>query len=292
MNVSNGTAVITVDVEEWFNLLEVDSAPAKQTWHLLEGRVESCFRKIMRQCERHGVRMTCFFLGWVAERYPHLVREAAEAGHEIASHGYAHDIVFEIGRAQFAADIRRSKGLLEDIAGVPVLGYRAPGFSCIEKTPWFFEELAQAGFGYDSSVFPMRRSHGGWSGAEVAPHTVDTPAGRLVEFPLSTVTVLGQRWCMFGGGYLRLFPKHLIRFMAKRVVAEGRPLVTYIHPREVDPSHPRLPMGWKRSFQSYVGLASVTTKMDCLMDSFSCLRLCDLLPSLSDGNLGSAGNPR
>lgn len=290
MSTPIASAVLSVDVEEWFNLLEIDSVPEIAMWDLLEDRVEQSFHTIMRLCDRHGVHMTCFFLGWVAEHYPDLVREASDRGHEIASHGYAHELVYRMGRAKFAADIRRSKAFLKNVAGVRVLGYRAPGFSCIERTPWFFNELAEAGFVYDSSIFPAHHGHGGLPGAPIAPHAVKTSSGTLAEFPVSTVNIVGQRLCMFGGGYLRLFPEKLIRRMGKRVLSEGRPLVLYLHPREVDPDHPRLAMGWMRRFKSYVGLVHMAQKLKSLLSAFSYSRFCDLLPLVFAGDADTSAN--
>ena len=156
--------------------------------------------------------------------------------------------------------------LLEDISGVEVAGYRAPGFSTTEETPWFFDALAEAGYQYDSSVFPAPRGHGGMRQGRRDPHRVSE--SQLLEVPITVADLLGKPTCFFGGGYLRLFPYWLIHKMAHQVLGEGRPVVFYIHPREIDPSHPRLPMGRKRQFKSYVNLKTTETKVRRILQDF------------------------
>ncbi len=257
--------ILSVDVEEWFHILEIEGAPPIESWMTLESRVERNFERLLERFAAHDVSVTCFFLGWVAERFPHLVRRAAEAGHEIASHGFAHQLVYTQTPDEFRQDVERSRLLLEDLSGTSVAGYRAPGFSITEETPWAFEQLVRAGYRYDSSLFPASRGHGGFAGAQRAPHTIETPAGPLIEFPISVARVLGKRLCFFGGGYLRFFPLPLIRSMTRQVNREGLPVIYYVHPREIDPDHPRLPMSRVRHFKSYVNLSSTMNKLDSLM---------------------------
>ena len=214
------------------------------------------------------MQVTCFFLGWIGERFPHLVKEAAARGHEIASHGYGHQLVFKQTRDQFHDDVRKARLLLEDIAGAPVLGYRAPGFSTTDETPWFFDALVKAGYQYDSSLFPAARGHGGVRDGRRDPHRIGEDDG-IIELPISVADMMGKRICFFGGGYLRLFPYWLIRKKAQEVLAEGRPVVFYIHPREIDPKHPRLPMSRKRTFKSYVNLDSTEWKVRQRSQGFS-----------------------
>ena len=260
--------IFSVDVEDWFHILALPKAPDMAEWASLPGFVERNFRQLLALFAENGVHVTCFFLGWVAERYPALVREAAAAGHEIASHGYAHVLNFEMTPSEFHDDVLRTRKLLEDISGRAVLGYRSPGFSATEDTPWFFEQLARAGYRYDSSVFPAARQHGGMAGAEWAPHTVTTRHGMLTEFPITVARIMGRPMCFFGGGYLRLFPYALIRTMSRRVLDEGRPVVFYVHPREIDPGHPRLAMNAIRRFKSYVNLATTEGKVRSILKDF------------------------
>lgn len=260
------TSIFSVDVEDWFHILDVPSAPVISEWAGLPSHVERNFRTLLDVFSDCNVQVTCFFLGWVGERFPHLVKEAVARGHEIASHGYGHQLVFTQTRDQFHDDVRRARLLLEDISGTPVVGYRAPGFSTTEDTPWFFEALVAAGYQYDSSEFPAERGHGGIRDGRREPHRMDEVG--LIEFPISVGDLMGKRVCFFGGGYLRLFPYWLIRKKAHEVLAEGRPVVFYIHPREIDPKHPRLPMSRKRTFKSYVNLDTTEWKVRQVFKDF------------------------
>ena len=267
-------SILSVDVEDWFHILDVASEPPLETWQTLESRVEKNFRRLLELFAQHHARATCFFLGWVGERFPQLVREAVSGGHEIASHGYAHKLVYRMTRAEFHADAVRAKKILEDISGTPVTGYRSAGFSVTENTMWFFEALAAAGYQYDSSVFPAAHGHGGMRTARREPHPIE--AG-LIEFPMTVTSLFGQPLCFFGGGYLRLFPYALIRRMARRVLAEGRPVIYYIHPREIDPAHPRLPMSAARRFKCYVNLQTTEAKLGRLIAEFPAVSFRDYL---------------
>ncbi len=208
------------------------------------------------------------FLGWVAERYPQLVREAVRRGHEVASHGYAHRLVHRMTRAEFCADALRARKILEDVSGTEVGGFRSAGFSVTEDTPWFFPAVAEAGYQYDSSIFPAQHGHGGMRSSRREPYRVDAEGADLIEFPISVADVFGKPMCFFGGGYLRLFPYALIRRMALRVLGEGRPVIYYVHPREIDPAHPRLSMSAIRRFKSYVNLHSTEGKLHRILREF------------------------
>jgi polysaccharide deacetylase family protein (PEP-CTERM system associated) len=260
--------VFSVDVEDWFHILDLPATPEMAEWSGLPSRVERNFQRLLETFEQKDVRVTCFFLGWIGEKFPALVKEAVRHGHEIASHGYAHRLTYQMSPEEFFQDAVRSKNILEDIAGRAVWGYRSAGFSVTHETDWFFDKLIEAGYVYDSSVFPAPRGHGGMAGGERAPFWIDRPAGQLFEFPVSVAEVMGKSICFFGGGYLRLFPYPVISRMARGVLNEGRPVVFYIHPREIDPEHPRLPMNWKRRFKSYVNLESTLPKIERLLSEF------------------------
>jgi polysaccharide deacetylase family protein (PEP-CTERM system associated) len=260
--------IFSVDVEDWFHILDLPSAPNPSLWDSLPSRVEQDFTRLLDLFSETDAKVTCFFLGWVARRFPHLVKEANARGHEIASHGCSHGLVYEMTRREFLEDARESKKILEDIAGRRVAGFRCAGFSVVEETPWFFDALIEAEYGYDSSVFPAVRGHGGLRTDQLAPFVVGGHAGGLIEFPMTVTKILGTPICFFGGGYLRLFPRSLIEAMTSRVLAEGRPVVFYIHPREVDPSHPRLPMSLGRRFKSYVNLKGAEAKIRSLLRRF------------------------
>lgn len=270
-------SLFSVDVEDWFHILGLASTPDLAEWDRLPSLVEHNFYRLLDLFSEANVRVTCFFLGWVAERFPALVGEAAARGHEIASHGYAHRLVRSFQPNDFREDARRARELLEDLIGGPVLGYRSAGFSVTKEVPWFCEELLAAGHSYDSSVFPAKHGHGGIRGAERAPYRVETANGTLVEVPITVANLGGTPMCLFGGGYLRLFPYRLIKQMADRVLDEGRPVVFYIHPREIDGTHPRLPMCRIRRFKSYVNLRTTEPKLRRLLREFRFTTFADYL---------------
>ncbi len=260
-------SIFSVDVEDWFHILDVPGTPGLAEWPSLPSRVEKNFTRLLDLFDDQRVKVTCFFLGWIGQQFPHLVKDAASRGHEIASHGFAHRLVYQQTRDEFYEDVRRARVLLEDIASVKVGGYRAPGFSTTEETPWFFDALLEAGYEYDSSVFPAARGHGGIRTARRDPHRVGHDDS-LVEMPITVADLLGKPMCFFGGGYLRLSPYWLIHRQARKVLAEGRPVVFYIHPREIDPDHPRIPMSRKRQFKSYVNLDSTEKKIRKILNDF------------------------
>jgi polysaccharide deacetylase family protein (PEP-CTERM system associated) len=262
--------ILSVDVEDWFHILDVPSAPRIEEWDSLPSHVEMNFRRLLELFARHQVHATCFFLGWVAERFPHLVQEAVTQGHEVASHGYSHMLAYEMSPQEFLYDIRRAKETLENATGQVVIGYRAPGFSATDQTPWFFEKIIEAGYRYDSSVFPARRGHGGIAGSPCEPYAIQGGFEQtLVEFPISVVNLLSARLCLFGGGYLRLFPWWLTKAATHQVMNAGRPVIFYVHPREIDPNHPRLPMNSLRGFKSYVNLETTKAKLDRILKEFT-----------------------
>lgn len=276
--------VFSVDVEDWFHILDVPSSPDLAEWDSFPSRVERNFRLLLERFAQKQVSVTCFFLGWIAERFPSLVKEAASQGHEIASHGYAHKLTYQMSPQGFYEDAVRSKCILESIAGRAVWGYRSAGFSVTHNTDWFFDKLIEAGYLYDSSVFPAERGHGGMAGQRRAPFWITRPAGQLFEFPISVAEVAGRATCFFGGGYLRLFPYPVIRRMTRSVLGEGRPVIFYIHPREIDPDHPRLPMNWKRRFKSYVNLKSTMPKIESLLSEFPMTSFARLIDTSQTGS--------
>jgi polysaccharide deacetylase family protein (PEP-CTERM system associated) len=265
---SGTESIFSVDVEDWYHILQLPSAPPRSAWHTLPARAETNFLRLLDLFSERDVHVTCFFLGWIAERFPHLVKEAVRRGHEIASHGYDHRLIFEMTQSEFLEDALRSRRLLEDIAGCAVRGYRAAGFSVIERTPWFFDKLLEASYEYDSSVFPSARQHGGIKTAIRQPHHIVCESGVLTEFPITVSNLYHAPLCFSGGGYLRLSPMWLILRMAKKVTAEGRPVIYYIHPREIDPSHRRLPMSMGRRFKCYVNLRTTEKKIVRIVREF------------------------
>jgi len=264
----------TIDVEDWFHILEVADTPQFADWDAMPSRVESNFHKLIDLLASHEVKATCFTLGWIARRFPAMLRRAAEQGHEMASHGFGHQVLHVLTREQMREDIRSAKAAIEDAIGVQVRGYRAPGFSVTHRTPWVFEEIADAGYLFDSSIFPGKHGHGGLPDAPCHPFVITTQHGNLIEFPMSVVKTPVGPFCFFGGGYLRLFPYLMINTMAKRVRRSGRGIIWYIHPREIDPKHPRLQMPLGRQFRSYVNLRGTPKKLSRILGSSS--RFCTL----------------
>jgi len=269
---------LSVDVEEWWHILNLPSSPPPERWDSLPATVEGNTQRLLEILEASNTRATFFVLGWVARRHPDLVRSIHAASHELACHGDMHELCYEQGEAAFEADLRRARATLEDLVGAVVIGYRAPGFSILDTTPWAFEVIHRVGFRYDSSVFPAPRQHGGISDAQRDPYRMKLASGaELAEFPMSVAEWGRFRVAYAGGGYLRLFPYPLIRAGMRSANRVGRPACVYVHPREVDPDHPRMEMGAMRRFRSYVNLRSTEPKLRRLLTEFRFAPLRDVL---------------
>lgn len=275
----NITAYLTVDVEEWFHILDDPAVPKFSEWPRLESCLPRNMELFLSIFDEYKIKTTMFWLGWAAEKHPALLRRCADGGHEIASHGYRHVLAYEAGREKFREDIRRGKKVVEDVSGKEVFGFRAAGFGTTSDTPWLFDEIRAAGFVYDSSVFPAKRGHGGIADFKTEPHAIKTSKGNLIEFPQSVVEVFGRRISFFGGGYLRLAPRFLIKWGISRLHKNGRPLIIYIHPREIDPDHPRLPLKFNRRFKSYVNLRSTIPKLQWLCANYKFALMRDVATS-------------
>jgi polysaccharide deacetylase family protein (PEP-CTERM system associated) len=261
-------SIFSIDVEDWFNLSGTGAEPPPSEWDRLESRLERNFRALLALLAERNATATCFVVGYFAKRFPQLVREAVAAGHEIASHGYFHRLIYQMSSVEFSKDARAARELLEDISGRPVRGFRAPAFSVTERTPWFFDKLLEAGYSYDSSVFPAPHQTGGLANGKFAPYIARARAGAIEEFPITAVRVFGKPMCFFGGGYLRLFPYPVIRAMGRRALDEGRPVIFYVHPREIDPQQPRMALSRRRRFTCYVNLESTRPKIKRILRDF------------------------
>lgn len=270
------TCAFSCELEDWFHILDSDRVPKMEDWAALPLCAERNVERLLQLFEDTKVRATFFCLGWMAERVPQVIRKCWQAGHEIASHGYGHIMASTVEPSFFREDIVRSKKILEDIIGREVMGFRAPGFNVRNDNRWFFDVVAEAGYWYDASTFPAWPSHGDLCGARPEPHVIQTVNGPLVEVPASTIRILGRRVCLFGGGYLRIAPQRIIQWGIRRLRAEGLPLVVYIHPREIDPHHPRLPLGPYRRFKCYVNLRSTMPKLTWLCRQHKFTTMADL----------------
>ena len=260
---------LSFDIEEWFHILNLPTMPQSDQWESLPETVVSNTERLLEILEEQNVRATFFILGWIARRHPALVEKIHATGHEIACHGDMHDLCYEQGPDRFEEDLRRARDSLSDLLGIPILGYRAPGFSILAETPWAFDIIDRLGFVYDSSIFPASRQHGGDAEAPLHPYHIELPNGRtLAEFPM-TVAALGPfRVAIAGGGYLRLFPYPVVRWGIRRMNRAGHPGCVYLHPREIDPGHPRIEMSLSRRFRSYVNLETTVPKLGRLLEDF------------------------
>ncbi len=258
---------LTIDVEDYFQVSALAPYIARSDWDGRECRVERNVERILDMLARHDTRATFFTLGWIAERYPQLVRRVVDEGHELASHGYGHERASDLTRDAFVQDIARAKKTLEDTAGVPVIGYRAPSFSIDSRNLWAFDCLAQTGHRYSSSVYPIRHDHYGMPDAPRFKHSV---GGDLLEIPITTLRLLGRNLPSSGGGYFRLLPYGLSRWMIGKVNRDdGEAAVFYFHPWEIDSAQPRVQgIDLKTRFRHYVNLDRVAGRLESLLADF------------------------
>lgn len=264
------TNALTVDVEDYFHVSAFADTIHRDTWPARESRVEANVCKLLALFDEAGARGTFFVLGWVAERYPGLVREIARRGHEIACHGLSHRLVYEQSPQEFHAETLRAKALLEDVTGTAVLGYRAASYSIVHRSLWALDILVELGFTYDSSIFPVRHDRYGMPEAERMPHRLATPGGQaIVEWPLSTARIFGVKLPVAGGGYFRLLPYWLTRRGLRSINhREARPFIFYLHPWEIDPAQPRVAAGLLSRFRHYTNLDKCEARLRRLLQEF------------------------
>ncbi len=258
--------ILTVDLEDWYHYIGPE-APAFADWGRCPTVVERNVDRLLPVIE--GLGVTFFVLGFMAERHPGLVRRIAARGHEIACHGHAHQPVYVQGAKRFAADIRAAKARLEELTGRPCLGYRAPGFSVRSRETWALEEILAAGFAYDSSILPGIHNIGGIRSFYKYPQWLDLAGGPLLELPVSTRRLFGFDLAFCGGGFFRFFPEKTMHRLIRRIHAEGQPVVTYLHPRDIDPQQPRIPLGPVSRFLNYYGLAGAEEKFRRLVGAYA-----------------------
>lgn len=257
-----------MDVEEYFQVAALESVVPRTDWGALPSRVEESVRALCEMLERHGASGTFFVLGCVADRHPALVRALVRGGHEVASHGMDHRRVTELTPEEFRASVRESKDRLEQIAGVKVLGFRAPSFSIVPGREWALDILIEEGYRYDSSLFPVRRPGYGYPAGLRDVHRISRPSGTLLEIPPTTVALAGINLPAAGGAYLRLFPYALVRSGFRQAERRQRPGTFYIHPWELDPQQPRLQASWANRLRHYGGLDRVRGRLERLLAEF------------------------
>lgn len=260
----------SVDVEDYYQVGAFVNTISPDRWSDWEFRAKTNTEKILSQLEKAGVKGTFFVLGWIAEKSPQIVKDIVKAGHTLASHGFAHQLVYSQTEAEFREDVRKTRALLQDVSGQPILSYRAPSFSITPKTPWAHRVLVEEGYQYDSSVFPIHHDLHGNPNAPREIHRIETESGSLLEFPPAVLRCCGQNIPTGGGGYFRFFPYAITRKMLQSLNAKGRPFVFYLHPWEVDPEQPRIPGApLKSRFRHYLNLGKTAARLERLLQDFS-----------------------
>ncbi len=270
--------VFTVDVEDWFQVSAFDAHVDRARWDTYESRVVRNTERVLELLAESGGRGTFFTLGWVAKRFPVLVRTIADAGHEVASHGFWHQRIPTLTEAAFREDVRSAKFALEDACGHAVTGYRAPSFSLTDDVLWATRVLVEEGHLYDSSRFPITRSGYGTATGRREPHVIATASGDLMEFPPAVWLLAGQRIPVAGGGWFRQLPLAVIRQGLAAVLAEGMPAVFYIHPWELDPGQPRMPVGLVTRVRHYRGLSAAEARLRTLLATWRFESVQSLMP--------------
>ena len=274
--------VLTVDVEDYFHVAALSKSIKPAEWPTIKPRVVGNVHRLLDLFDEHNVKVTHFVLGWVAERFPELIKEIENRGHEIASHGYSHQLIYNQTPEVFKRETQDSKKLLEDIIGKPVIGYRAASYSITKKSLWALDILAELGFIYDSSIFPVLHDRYGIYGSPAYPHLLETPnKSRLVEYPLSTYRLMGQTIPVAGGGYFRLYPYWLSRFFYQQINKQTKPFVFYLHPWEIDPEQPRIKASWLSEFRHYNNLDLCYSRLSSLLNDFSFITMKDKLEQMN-----------
>lgn len=258
--------ILTFDIEEWFHILDNDSTKTETEWSGYESRIHRNMDRIFSMLDDSGQRATFFCLGWVAQKYPELIKNIDDQGYEVASHSHMHQLVYEQNPEEFKQDLQRSINSIQDITGKKVTSYRSPGFSLTKDCTWALDILAENGIENDCSIFPARRAHGGFSGINLQePFIIQRKGYELKEFPMSTYKINGFKLVFSGGGYFRVLPYSAIKQMMKK-----EPYVmTYFHPRDFDSKQPVIQeLNFIRKFKSYYGLSRSTQKLQKLLKDF------------------------
>ena len=278
---------MTIDVEDYFHVSGFDGVVPRHRWHCLESRVTANTDRLLEMLDEAGVSATFFTLGWVAERFPRLVRRIAGRGHEIASHGYAHRLIYDQTRTSFRDDVRRAKDLLEKTTGCRVDGFRAPSYSVTPRSLWALDVLIEEGYRYDASIFPIQHDRYGIPLSARHPYVLEREAGSLVEAPASTVRWGRMNLPIAGGGYFRLLPYAWTRWGIDRLnERERKPAIFYLHPWEIDPDQPRLQAGALSRLRHYTNLDKTESRFRTLLRDFQFAPLGTVLGGLDTLRLG------
>jgi polysaccharide deacetylase family protein (PEP-CTERM system associated) len=293
--VSAGPRIVnamSVDVEDYFHVSVFDGVVPRSEWDRLESRVERNTDRLLSIFAEHGVSATFFVLGWVAERHPDLVRRIASAGHELASHGYAHRLVYDQTPQAFRQDVRRAKGLIEDAGGTLVCGYRAPSYSIVPRSLWALDILIEEGYTYDSSIFPIRHDRYGIAVSGRHPYRITRGEASIVEAPASTTVVGPVNLPIAGGGYFRILPYAWTRWgMSRLNESERLPAIFYLHPWEIDPDQPRLRAGLLSRFRHYRNLHQTEPRLRTLLRDFAFGPMRDVIASAAYGQTADVALP-
>jgi polysaccharide deacetylase family protein (PEP-CTERM system associated) len=285
LQASSGTRVVnamTIDVEDYFHVSVFDGIVPRHQWDRLESRVCANTERLLEILEESRVRATFFVLGWVAERHPGLVRRIAGAGHEIASHGYGHRLVYDMTRDSFREDVRRSKAVLESATGAAVLGYRAPSYSITPRSLWAVDVLIEEGFGYDASIFPIHHDRYGIPVSPRHSYVLKRDRGSIVEMPGSTVRWGLVNFPVAGGGYFRILPYGWTRWGISRLnEREQKPAIFYLHPWEVDPDQPRLKTSGLGRFRHYRNLDKTADRLRVLLRDFDFAPMINVIDAMA-----------
>lgn len=260
---------LTVDVEDYFHVSAFAGSIEQKDWDSYPLRVENNTGRLLDLFDEFDVKATFFVLGWVASRVPELIKEIASRGHEVACHGYSHQLIYNQSIDVFREETLRSKNLLEDIVQLPVRGYRAASYSITNQSRWALDVLAETGFDYDSSIFPVRHDRYGIPDAPKFPYVMKTPAGHsLVEFPLSSAKLFKYQLPVAGGGYFRLYPYALSRAGLSQINRRQQPFIFYLHPWEIDSDQPRISASWFSRFRHYNNLDKCESRLRRLLSDF------------------------
>jgi polysaccharide deacetylase family protein (PEP-CTERM system associated) len=260
---------LSIDVEDYFMVSAFSDRIKFEDWHNYESRVEKNTYRLLELLGKYGVKATFFVLGWVGKNCPQMVRDIHHSGHEVACHSYNHRLIYNMSPEEFRDDIRRAKGILEEVTGEPVIGFRAPSYSIVRKTLWALDILIDEGFLYDSSIFPIHHDRYGFPESERFPHFIERENGSILEMPPSTYRIFGINLPIAGGGYMRLSPAWILKAAVRSVNAkEKQPFILYLHPWEIDIEQPRLNGRWLSMVRHYLNLSSTMPKLEMFLEGF------------------------